>query len=106
MPDSGACRKHTGPISTLVKTVRDDGKRTGDPATKRQPVTDDLWQAHLDGSYGLGIITIREDGNVSWGCIDIDVYEHLDPAAVAARLIKLNLPLIPCRSKSGGVHLS
>ncbi|WP_321471051.1 hypothetical protein [uncultured Paludibaculum sp.] len=84
---------------------RADGKRTGDPLTKRAPVTDALWQAHLDGENGIGIIPIRDDGTCLFGAVDIDVYDGLDPAAIAAQLTKLKLPLMPCRSKSGGVHV-
>src|ERR1017187_10222726 len=85
--------------------ARADGKFVGKPVTKREPVTDELWEAHLKGEYGLGIIPIRDDGTTSWGAIDIDVYEGLDHGGLASQIAKQELPLIPCRSKSGGAHL-
>ncbi|WP_321476614.1 hypothetical protein [uncultured Paludibaculum sp.] len=97
--------KAHGAYANIGKTVRDNGKLTGDPVTKRLPVTDELWHAHLEGRYGLGVITIMENDSVLWGCIDIDVYDSLDHGQTAARLAQLQLPLILCRSKSGGAHL-
>ena len=88
-----------------IDNTRDDGKRTGKAVTIRDQVTRDLWQAHLDGKSGLGIIPIRDDSTCVFGAVDVDVYDGLDMAQIAADLKRLGLPLIPCRSKSGGVHL-
>jgi len=99
----GMERAH-GTYNNIDKT-RGDGKRTGDPLTKREPVTDELWAAHLLGINGIGIIPIRDDNTCFFGAIDIDVYGTLDPCAVARQLLEWKLPLIPCRSKSGGLHV-
>jgi hypothetical protein len=72
--------------------------------TVRKPVTVELWQQHLDGKRPLGVITIREDGMVTWGSIDYDVYDE-NLLELIDRVEKLKLPLLPCRSKSGGLHL-
>ena len=89
-----------------VDNTRNDGKLKGrDISTLRQPVTDDLWEEHLKGKNGIGIIPIREDNSACFGAIDIDVYDGLDPVQIAIKLDTLKLPLIPCRSKSGGVHV-
>jgi len=82
-----------------------NGKIKGQAVTKREPVTDELWAGHLAGTNGIGIIPIRDDSTVVFGAIDVDVYEGLDLPAVAATLKGLDLPLVPCRSKSGGCHL-
>lgn len=68
-------------------------------------VTPELWEKHLSGEQGLGIIPIRKDGTVCWGAIDIDIYDGLDIVKLAATLLHLSLPVIPCWTKSGGVHL-
>jgi hypothetical protein len=86
-------------------TQREDGKLEGRAVTVRSAVTDDLWKGHLLGKKGLGVITIRADNTVKWGAIDVDVYEDLDHGRVAATLARMALPLMPCRSKSGGLHL-
>lgn len=82
-----------------------DGKQEGFTATEHFPVTVELWQGHLDGVYGVGMVPIRDDATCSWGAIDVDMDKKPDLKAVAAQVQQLELPLIPCRSKSGGVHL-
>jgi len=86
---------------------REDGKLTSSrqPETILEPVTDALWMEHLAGRNGLGIVPIREDSTCKFGAIDIDVYDGLDHAAIAGVLVERNMPLIPCRSKSGGCHI-
>lgn len=62
------------------------------------------WLAHLQGKTGVGIIPIRDDGTVRWGAIDVDDY-NLNLGQLEARVRTLALPLILCRTKSGGAHL-
>lgn len=77
-------------------------KRTA--RTLRQPVTEDLWSQHLDGKRPLGIIPIRENDKCSWGSIDFDVYD-IDLLEIVRRVEASKFPLVPCISKSGGLHL-
>lgn len=72
--------------------------------TIKRPVTIAMWQDHIDGKRPLGIPPIRVDSTCIWGSIDIDEYD-IDLTAVVRRVEDLNLPLVPCRSKSGGLHL-
>ena len=51
------------------------GKEKGRATTKRGPVTDELFQKHLNGEINLGIIPIRSDNSCTWGCIDVDKYD-------------------------------
>ena len=88
-----------------IDGTREDGKREATSFTKREPVTEDLWVKHLAGEQGLGIIVIREDSTVTFGAIDVDVYADLNHGGIAAEAARLELPIVPCRSKSGGVHL-
>mgnify|MGYP003109095985 FL=1 len=84
---------------------RADGKQQGKSYIVRQEVTDELWQKHLEGEGpSLGIIPIRADNTTKWGCIDVDDYP-LDHSALFKKIKKLNLPLVYCKSKSGGAHL-
>jgi P4 family phage/plasmid primase-like protien len=83
--------------------TRTDGKQKGKAVTLRGRVTDELWQRHLDGRNGLGIVPIREDGTCLFGGIDIDVY-GLNHAETAVKLNKVAPAIMPCRSKSAGCH--
>ena len=84
---------------------RADGKQQGKSYIVRQEVTHELWQKHLEGEGpSLGIIPIRADNTTKWGCIDIDSYP-LDHRALFTRIRKLKIPLVYCKSKSGGAHL-
>lgn len=63
---------------------------------------------HLDGKIGFGAVPIRDDGSTLWGAIDLDNHgsdKDIDIRAVERRVAEKGYPLIPCRSKSGGVHL-
>ncbi len=72
--------------------------------TIKKPVTIEMWQQHLDGKRPLGIAPTRSDSTCLWGSIDIDKYD-IDLAEIVAKVEAANLPLVPCRSKSGGLHL-
>ncbi len=72
--------------------------------TLREPPTAEMWGQHLRGERPLGIIPIREDSSCLWGSIDIDIYDA-DLLSVVAGVQAARLPLVPCRSKSGGLHL-
>jgi len=98
-------QKAYGTYGPLTQT-RGDGKLTGRPLTKREPVIDELYQRHLEGKGdGLGIIVIREDDTCLFGAVDIDQYSELDHGKIASQIAQLDLPLLVCRSKSGGTHL-
>jgi hypothetical protein len=95
-----------GYYGLLGNKPSDRGKRTGEAATRRHPVTADLWQLHLDGKQRLGIVPVQKDRTCWWFCLDVDFYQetglHED---LAARIEELHLPLVMTRSKSGGAHL-
>lgn len=76
----------------------------GSAQTLRKPVTVRLWQEHLEGDAPLGIIPIRHDNTVLWGVIDVDTYD-VNHAALVEICEREKLPLLVCRSKSGGAHL-
>lgn len=77
-------------------------KKKGRASYVKSPVTVELWEDHLAGKVGIGIVPIRDDATVVWGAIDVDRY-NIDLAALS--LVLANSPLILCRSKSGGAHI-
>lgn len=82
-----------------------EGKNKGFAETPKTAVTIPLWEGHLSGIYGVGIVPIRDDGTCVWGAIDIDIDKRPDLTVLAKEVHRLQLPVIVCRSKSGGAHL-
>lgn len=80
------------------------GKIKGGQSTALGAPTEELWEKHLSGEIGLGVYMLRADGTVRFAAIDVDVYP-LDLEALAKKIATNMLPLIVCRSKSGGAHL-
>ena len=88
----------------LSGTTNGKGKADGKAFIKRQPITDDLWQDHIDGKDpALGVIPINENNECKWGCIDVDVY-NIDHLVLMRNIKGLSFPLVTFRSKSGGAH--
>lgn len=100
---AGLERAH-GVYDIKKNTAAKGNKVQGSARTVLDPVTLELWEAHLKGKIGLGIIPIREDNTCCFGAIDIDTYP-LDLVKLEASIKALKLPLIVCRTKSGGAHL-
>ena len=87
-----------------IEKTAANGKAQGKAGVTREPRTKKLWENHLSGKgNGLGIIPINEDNMCKWGCIDVDQYP-LDHKMLVDKIRKLKLPLVVCRSKSGGAH--
>lgn len=81
-----------------------NGKNTGKAQIVREPRTAKLWREHLSGKgASMGIIPINAENRCKWGCVDVDQYP-LDHKLLVEKIRRLNLPLVVCRSKSGGAH--
>ena len=82
-----------------------EAKTKGKSFVIKKAVTDTIWQKHLDGKEPrLGIFPVTARNLCKWACIDIDIYTY-DYEALLKKIIDKKLPLIMCRSKSGGVHI-
>ena len=79
------------------------GKVEGNSFVERAPLTPALLSKHLSGKSGLGAIPINDESLCKFGAIDIDQYD-VDHKALVAKITRLKLPIILCRSKSGGGH--
>jgi len=68
----------------------------------------DNFEEHLNGIVGLGISPIMDDNMCYFGAIDLDAHGDNDPDIDLQKcesvVVENNLPLMVCRSKSGGVH--
>ena len=70
---------HTGAYGTYDIDGKNTGlKVQGTAVTKRAAVTEQLWDGHLSGTKGIGIVPIREDNSCLFGAIDIDEYKNYD----------------------------
>ena len=85
-------------------TIEDSSniKIEGTAKTISESYTSHLWELHLAGKIGLGVIPINDDNKCKWGCIDVDEY-NLNLEELSQKFKKKNI--IVCRSKSGGAHL-
>jgi len=82
----------------------DKGKMEGKALTKKEPVTLDDWDMHLEGGEkGLGVIPLMADDRCGWGGIDIDQI-NIDHVDLEKKIKEKSLPLVVARSKSGGAH--
>jgi len=82
-----------------------EGKETGKNSTETNKLlTVEQYKAHLLGKMGLGVIPINEDGEAKFGVIDIDVYDT-DLSAYIEAIEEHDFPLVPFKSKSGGLHI-
>lgn len=75
--------------------------------TELRSYTGGDFNRHLSGEMGLAIVPILDDNTCYYGVIDIDTIDDdkdIDIKAVSDKIRASSLPLIACRSKSGGVH--
>jgi hypothetical protein len=86
------------------KKVVEGEKAKGKSFTITEPVTYKDYLQHLHGKTSIGIIPIDHENNIRFGAIDVDVYP-LDPKFYLTIIKRANLPLVPFRTKSGGLHL-
>ena len=100
--------RHAYGTFTATNELREDGKASGKNITISKELSDkdllELWENHLAGEQSVGIVPIDESNCCLWGAIDVDEYQ-LDLKGLAKKLAKHKLPLVVCRSKSGGAHV-
>jgi len=90
-------------VTVLTGDKDSKGKALCKSWTEATELVDDAYLAHLNGERGLGLIPITEDSKCFFGVIDIDSYA--DNSHVLAIIHRHKFPLMPFRSKSGGLHL-
>jgi len=91
---------------TKSRSKNQRGKLETDSWIEKQQLTEQKWHDHLDGKEpSLGIIPIKDDNTCTWGAIDIDSYDGFDHKKLIKQLNDNKLPLIVCKSKSGGAHV-
>lgn len=91
--------------SEVTDVVTTKGKRESKSWTEKRPATLRDWELHLAGEAGLGIPPLNSNNQAQFGAVDVDVYNGLDIVKLNATIQEAKLPLVVCRSKSGGPHL-
>lgn len=97
-------------VELFLANPRSSGRwepKTGRMYVEYVPIDAEIMDEHLAGVTGCGGVPIHDDGTCTWAAIDID--NHGEEADIPIEDIDRNihtygLPLIACRSKSGGVH--
>jgi hypothetical protein len=79
-------------------------KEKGAIGHRHQPAGEREFYNHYNGKTALGLGYILDDGTTYCGAIDIDIYD-LNALEVIHKIKEHKLPLIPTKSKSGGLHL-
>ncbi len=73
----------------------------------KRSVTEEDYISHLDGKIAIGIQPCDDDDNALFGAIDVDPknYAEFKPEKYLRIIQDKELPLIPVKSKSGGLHI-
>ena len=89
----------------LPKEKPAEGQKIKTTITNNEGTVDKyLLLHHLDGEYGIGVCPVNAEGKCYFGVIDIDYYKP-EIKEVLAIIRDYQLPLLPFRSKSGGLHV-
>lgn len=88
----------------FIITEKQGAKVKGRAQTILGQVTVELWEKHLAGKEGLGIVPITDSEICYFGAIDIDHYD-IDFNYLEEKINKFGFPLLLCTTKSGGAHL-
>lgn len=89
----------------LPKEAPKAGEKIKTAITNNEGTVDaELLMHHLDGDFGVGICPVNAEGKCYFGVIDIDYYKP-SIRKVLEIIREYELPLIPFRSKSGGLHV-
>jgi len=72
----------------------------------KESVTPLHYKQHLEGIISIGIQPCTPEGTANFGCIDIDPdnYADYELETYLKRIQENQLPLLPIKSKSGGLH--
>ena len=89
----------------LPKVKPNEGEKIKTKITNNEGKVDkELLSHHLLGDFGVGICPVNAEGKCYFGVLDIDYYKS-KIKRVLHFIKEYQLPLIPFRSKSGGLHV-
>ncbi len=91
--------------SEMTKQITAKGKHEAKSWTEKRPAELKDWERHLAGEAGIGIMPLNSENRVLWGAIDVDIYRGFSIEQLNQKIQQARLPLVLCRSKSGGPHI-
>src|SRR6478736_5231928 len=99
IPTNTRCHATYDPDPKTFKT-NDNGKIVPVYRTVDAPVTLEIWERHLAGTYPLVAALMRDDGTTKVSVVDLDDYTVVNVIEIAMKIKALGLPLYVRRSKS------
>ena len=104
---SGLKRDYGYGVPESAYTEPSTGKLKIDHFWAQKSVTDQDYLNHLKGIKPIGIQPCDDEGMAKFGAIDIDskAYDKFDTKKYLDIIQRDNIPVIPVKSKSGGLHL-
>ena len=91
---------------TQSREKNNAGKLEGRSWIVADQLTEDKWINHLEGREpSLGIIPIDDNNQCRWGAIDVDTYDGFNHKVLIKKIVEKKIPLVVCKSKSGGAHI-
>ena len=89
----------------LPKEKPEEGQKIKTIITNNEGKVDDsLLANHLEGRFGVGVCPVNAEGKCYFGVLDIDFYQP-KIKRVLHFIREYQLPRLPFRSKSGGLHV-
>ena len=90
-----------------AKVDPESGKKKPVYRWNYEPLTEEVYRAHINGKLSIGIQPCNEDSEARLGVIDVDPkdYDDFNKKFFIDVIQNYDLPLIPVESKSGGLHL-
>lgn len=89
----------------MTNKITQTGKHEARSWTEKRPITEEDWRKHVEGVAGIGIPPIDSKSQCTFGAIDVDQYRGLSLEDLSSEIAEAGLPLVVCRSKSGGPHI-
>lgn len=81
--------------------------KTNNAITEKGSIPDKNYEDHVEGKRGLGVVPINDNDACYFAAIDVDRHgsdTDADFVALANEFSSKKLPVIVCRSRSGGAH--
>jgi hypothetical protein len=90
--------------ASLDKPMDSDGKVAVDYRTVYAPVTDELWERHIKGTYPLVVAPVCDDGTAAVSAVDDDD-TGANLISIVEKIKGTGYPLYAHRTKSGGARI-